>query len=121
MVRLPTTTTALGGGYKYNGTISSVFPANFGSLLSLKVRTRYGFSFFERRMRATDEGLTFTTAAKLRVLQWVESAGVSWVVFWTICAICSGWMRRGRPDRGASSNPFSPLLLKPLFPTSYGL
>src|ERR1035441_4412337 len=101
-------TTELGGGFKYNSTISSVFSANSRSLLSLNVRTRCGFNFFDRQIRPTEEGLTFTTWAKLRVLQWVESAGGSWVVFWKICAICSGWIRRCRPDRGESSNPSVP-------------
>src|ERR1039457_2164459 len=46
----------------------------------LNVLTRCGFKSCARQIRPTEEALTFISWAKLRVLQCVESEGVSWVV-----------------------------------------
>src|ERR1017187_1215137 len=73
-------TMACGGGFKYNCTTSSVFSVTMRSLLSLNVLTRCGFKSCARQIRPTEEALTCTSWAKLRVLQCVESEGVSWVV-----------------------------------------
>src|SRR5271169_1026647 len=82
-------TTELGGGFKYNSTTSAVFSANIRSLLNLNVFTRCGCNFCARQIRLIEQALNPITAAKLRVLQCVESTGVSLVVFCTICVICS--------------------------------
>jgi len=72
------------GGFEYNRTTSAVFPATLRSLLSLKVLTRCGFKSRARQIRPVVALLAFISWAKLRVLQCVVSAGVSWVVLWTI-------------------------------------
>src|SRR6516164_2227950 len=63
-------TTESGGGCRRSSTVFPNFSANCGSLLNLNVFTRCGFNLCARQIRLTEEALTPTTWAKLRVLQW---------------------------------------------------
>ena len=82
--------------------MSSTFSLNKGSLLSLKVRNRWGFSPCLFQIRRTDASLSPLARAIVRVLQCVASDGFSKVVmrttFCTFCAEIFGF----RPGRGAS-------------------
>src|SRR3954469_14798412 len=55
--------------------MSLSFAANFGSVDSLKVRTRCGASLCASRMRCTERRLTPAAFASIRPVQWVASPG----------------------------------------------
>jgi hypothetical protein len=82
--------------------MSSSFWTNSGSLLSLKVLTRCGFSPWARQMRRTLASLMPAARAMVRVDQCVALAGfwcnVISTTFFTLWSV----MVRGLPGRGAS-------------------
>src|SRR6266481_818943 len=88
--------------FRYRPTMSSSFSQNSGSRLSLKVRTRCGFSPCARQMRRTLASLMPAAAAMVRVLQCVAWAGFSRSVISTTFFTRRSVMIRARPGRGAS-------------------
>ena len=75
------------GSHKEPGTgrpASTSFSTKCGSLLTLKVRTRWGFRPFACHTRWTIDRLTPNASASVRVLQWVAAGGVVCVVASTI-------------------------------------
>src|SRR5260370_38580805 len=97
--------------------MASSFSANWGSLLSLKVRDKWGFRPFLCQIRRTLFSLRPVAAAIVRVLQWVALRGFSRVVFRITAWILAGVIVGGLPGLGASfshgakttaRNPFRP-------------
>ena len=81
------------------------FSTNSGSVESLKVRARWGFSPCARQIRATWLWWSPAAPAIRRVLQCVPLGGSSSSVRRTTSAVTV----RGRPRRGRSSSPATPL------------
>ena len=80
-------TAALCGGSRYNPTTSRNFSSKRGSLLSLKVRIRCGFSPWARHTRLTKLCVVFRCRAIDRHDQWVASTGI-------VCVVASRtWLR----------------------------
>ena len=69
-------TAALCGGSRYSPTTSRNFSSNRGSLLSLKVRTKCGFSPWARHTRLTKLWVVLRCRAIDRHDQWVASLGM---------------------------------------------
>jgi hypothetical protein len=89
--------------------MASSLSANSGSLLTLKLSTRCGFSPLARQMRETDAFDTPISRAMVRVDQCVALAGVLCVVFAIRAAVTSVVIDGVRPGRGASfSRPSIP-------------
>ena len=83
--------------------MSSSFSAKCGSLLTLKVRTRWGFNPWRFQMRRTLAGLIPSSAASVRVLQCVAEVGRSRVVLrMTSASTALRCTVAGRPRPGAS-------------------
>src|ERR1035437_4000459 len=82
--------------------MASSFSANWGSLLTLNVRDRWGFRPCLCQIRRTLFSLSLAALAMTRVLQCVALLGFSCVVFRTTSWILAGVMVEGLPGRGAS-------------------
>src|SRR6266853_181123 len=82
--------------------MASSFSANWGSLLTLKVRDKWGFRPFLCQIRRTLFSLRPVAAAIVRVLQWVALRGFSRVVFRITAWILADVIVGGLPGRGAS-------------------
>src|ERR1035441_10278589 len=82
--------------------MASNLSANSGSLLTLKLSTRCGFSPLARQMRDTDAFETPISRAMVRVDQCVALAGVLSVVITIRVAVITGVIDGVRPDRGES-------------------
>ena len=80
--RRPDHMIACSGGEQYSPTMSCSFSTNFRSLLSLKERTRCGFSPCTFQIRPTVESLIFTVRAITLRLQCVRPLGFSSSVLW---------------------------------------
>jgi hypothetical protein len=80
----------------------STFSANWGSLLTVNVRDRWGFRPCLCQIRHTLFSLSPTALAMLRVLQCVALLGFSCVVFRTTSWILVGAIVGVLPGRGAS-------------------
>jgi hypothetical protein len=80
---------------------------NCGSVDSLKVSTRWGLSPNARQIRLMADCDMPSWRARLRVDQWVASAGVVSKVVTSTCSICSSVMVRAAPGRGSSASPSS--------------
>ena len=78
---------------------------NNGSLLSLNVSTRCGFSPNARQIRPTVDFDSPVSAAIEARDQWVASRGVLSKVSTTTCSTSSSVTERGPPGRGSSINP----------------
>src|SRR5260370_34756593 len=82
--------------------MASSFSANWGSLLSLKVRDKWGFRPFLCQIRRTLFSLRPVATAIVRVLQWVALRGFSRVVFRITAWILAGGIVVGLSRRWAS-------------------
>jgi hypothetical protein len=78
---------------------------NCGSVDSLKVSTRCGLSPNARQIRLIADCDMPSWRARLRVDQWVASAGVVSKVATSTCSTCSSVMVRAAPGRGSSASP----------------
>ena len=90
--------------------MSRTFSTKSGSVDSLKVSLRCGWSENARQMRCTVEIDTPEALAIERVLQCVESAGIVSSVVVTTSAIFSSSILRGAPGRGSSTRPSKRLI-----------
>src|ERR1039457_5647606 len=82
--------------------MASSFSANWGSLLTLKVLERGGFSPCLCQIRRTLFSLSYAALAMRGVLQCVALLVCSCVVFRTTSWILAGVIVEGLPGRGAS-------------------
>ena len=76
-----------------------------GSVESLKVSIRWGFSPNARQMRLIADWDIPVVVAIDRVDQWVAFVGVSWRVFTMTASTLSSVTVRGAPGRGSSTSP----------------
>ena len=87
--------------------MSRTFSTNSGSVDSLKVSLRCGFSPKARQTRPTVEADRPAALAIERRLQWVAPAGIASRVRVTSAATASSPIRRGAPLLGSSDRPAS--------------
>ncbi|MNT22481.1 hypothetical protein D3C72_1578640 [compost metagenome] len=101
-------TSALSGGFRYSPTTSTTLSAKCGSLLILKVFSRWGLRSAAAHTWATCQTVTPAYLAISRRLQWVASRGTRWVVRLRISLIFASSSLRGCPLRGRSFSPSRP-------------
>src|SRR6266481_6622839 len=102
------TTTAFVGGCRYRPTTSWILASASGSVVNLKVVTRWGCSAWPCQIRCTVLCDTPAVRAISRVVQCVTPRPGGRSVRATICARWRALTVGGRPDFGRSCNPATP-------------